>query len=93
MSSKKTKKKATNGNGHKARAPLGVSSVPIDKGIPVPSKNRWPFGSLEVGDSFAAPDTSRSAVASAMYQYKKRHGGAFLLRKTESGEYRVWRTA
>lgn len=66
----------------------------IDKGVPVPSNTigrpkHLPFNTMEVGDSFAAPN--RVSVAA-----QNTNGKQFLVRKvTENGvtQFRVWRVA
>jgi len=61
----------------------------IDKNIPVPSKTKYPFGALEIGDSFLAPDEGN--VRGAAVAYALRHRGyKFKTMKVDTG-IRVWR--
>lgn len=71
----------------------------IEKDIPIPPKRKespkWPFGILEVGDSFAlrdGPTVERQVSAMAAY-YKKRLGRQFTVRTMSDGTVRCWRTA
>lgn len=66
----------------------------IDHNIPLPGPRqsttlRFPFALLEVGDSFFVPG-DKNAVSPAAFQYAKRHGKKFTVRKVEGG-HRVWR--
>lgn len=66
--------------------------VQIDRGIPVPPRNRaerYPWEALEVGDSFLADGKRRpnTTVAIKTHAPKK-----FTIRKTAEG-WRVWRVA
>ena len=62
----------------------------IEKGIPIqPShKSKFPFGQMEVGDSFLCEMTPRAAS----YAYGKAHGMKFTTHKTPEG-FRCWRIA
>jgi hypothetical protein len=74
-----------------------MTQIKIDKGVPAPnehwSRNRvkYPFKSMEVGDSFFT-ETSRVAVTSAACGYARRNGVKFTTR-SENGGTRVWRIA
>jgi hypothetical protein len=64
----------------------------IEKSIPIPS--RYPFGQMEVGDSFVIPpEMNRSTVAVYAWRYAQQHGRKFTTRKMPDGTYRCWRTA
>jgi len=72
----------------------------IEKGIPIPERrrgnlggasNRYPFGQMEVGDSFFCPGAS-SSVEAAANLYGKRSDRKFSARYVEGGT-RIWRTA
>lgn len=65
----------------------------VEKGVPMPppTKGIYPFGSMEVGDSFEAKAT-RGAVSAAASDYGKRHGLKFSVRQID-GTIRVWRIA
>ena len=65
----------------------------IEKGVPVPPRNggrgapeKYPFSSMEVGDSFLAPEKAQSSTQSA----GKRLGMKFTSRKEADG-VRIWR--
>lgn len=69
-------------------------SIEIDKGIPIPipeakqgRPSKYPFGSMEVGDSFFAPSTSIGQTVSKMGKFL---GRKFICRTVEGGS-RVWR--
>jgi hypothetical protein len=66
----------------------------IEKGVPIPAKrtNRatgYPWGQMEVGDSFYAPG-KRSADFSAYRAAALKHGIRYTVRKEGDG-VRVWR--
>lgn len=55
-------------------------------------REKYKFGSMEVGDWFAvAPDKLRSARCAAS-AYGKRHGLEFVSRTDKDGVTRIWRT-
>lgn len=63
--------------------------IKIDKNIPMPASlgsTKWPFGNMEVGDSFEVPTKSIQQIISAMSWYGKRNKMKFSRRKN-----RVWR--
>lgn len=71
----------------------------IEKNVPVPPRNaainekarKYPFPSMEVGDSFTTEDTK---VRGAAYQWGTVNGGKkFSVRKQGDGSFRVWRIA
>lgn len=72
----------------------------IDKGVPIPKQETrgrrpiYPFGKLEVGDSFAVDIELRERIQAYAAQYKRYHGGGwdYVTRSNET-ETRVWRTA
>ena len=66
----------------------------IEKGIEMPTKTVYPFGTMEIGNSFEFPKDERTKVATAIanYQHKHQHksGARFSIRTT--GEtLRCWR--
>lgn len=69
----------------------------IDKNIPLPSErtSKYPVRQLELGESFFAPNISRTNIASSL-QYAAGLGRKFATRRvTEDGVrgLRVWRIA
>lgn len=70
----------------------------IEKNIPVPHssrgrKQRYPFGSMEPGDSFLLADKDLySKVRMSANGYGYRHGKRFVVRLVDEG-VRVWRAA
>lgn len=65
----------------------------VEKNVPLPGMHgnqRYPFDTMEVGDSFLA-DKPLAAQRSA-HQYGMRHGKKFVTR-TEAGGMRIWRIA
>jgi hypothetical protein len=71
----------------------------IRQDVPLPegARNRYPFGQLQVGDSFFVPDrTATSLRASAATYRKKNEGWNFTVRDAEvdgtTGAL-IWRTA
>jgi hypothetical protein len=68
----------------------------IEKNVPV-TDNRshravYPFGQLEVGDSFPLGNAILENVRAAASYYGTRHGKKFTVRKTPAGS-RCWRVA
>lgn len=69
-----------------------TSEVKVDKGIPVPVS--FPFSEMEVGDSFAVPESiKRTTVNVAAKRYADKHGGKFTVRLMPDRSYRCWRVA
>ena len=67
-----------------------VNCMKVEKNVPIP--NRYPFGEMEVGDSFAVPpSTSRNNVAASASRYGDKHKMKFTVRKYKDGAYRCWR--
>lgn len=66
----------------------------IDKNIPLPkSRNNYPLGDMEIGDSFFIPGATPARMGSAFANYKpKKFSGRTV---TEDGVKgcRVWRVA
>jgi hypothetical protein len=70
----------------------------IEKGVPIPPVNSqflsWPFGQMEVGDSFEVPLDKRERCRSAVSSYSRQHPGLkFTVQKTGDDTWRCWRTA
>ena len=62
----------------------------VEKQIPLPSK--FPFGQMEVGDSFAVPpEIKRSTVNVAAKRYGDKHGMQFTVRRMPDHSLRCWR--
>lgn len=75
--------------------------VQVENGIPIPetrgrggpgSKSKWPWYSIEVGQSFFIPDRTITGISSVAVHAGKRFGRKFVCR-TEKGGVRVWRVA
>lgn len=74
---------------------IDVSTVQIDKGMPMPGRKSpmdWTplLGRLEVGDSFLLPGAGKSAIGAAMKTFKDSTGKVLASRKVDGG-IRVWR--
>lgn len=75
-----------------------MSNYKVEKGVPMPSKSCFPFGEMEVGDSFLIPLDGNSVhktqmkVIQAARSYSSSIKGIFNIktRKTEEG-VRVFR--
>jgi len=67
--------------------------VNVDKDIPIPRARGYhflyPFGEMNVGDSFAW-EGDYDCLRAAASQYGRRHGMKFVTRKTRDG-LRCWR--
>lgn len=64
----------------------------VEDNVPVPTK--YPFATMQVGDSFELPEgVKRSTVSVAAHRFSKKHGGKFTVRLTEDRKLRCWRVA
>ena len=69
---------------------MHMSRPRIDKNVPIPK--RFPFESMEVGDSFALPaDAKRTAMSVAAMRYGRKHGMKFTIRQLADKTFRCWR--
>jgi hypothetical protein len=68
--------------------------VTIDKDVPLPpvTHSKYPWASLNVGDSFLTHFKSTNSAAACKSDAQKRTGFTFIVRLTSEG-VRVWRTA
>lgn len=91
------------------KPPTKFYTPPVDRDIPLPtpadrkprSKNqgaqiRWPFVSMEIGDSLLVPNWAEPSRATAYVVKAKRENQLpetfrIVIRETKQG-YRVWRT-
>jgi len=75
---------------------MAKTKFPIKDGEPVPHRKapniRYPWHSLEVGQSFLVPLDKRETVAAGATDFGKRHKRKFTIRTSPAG-VRVWRTA
>jgi hypothetical protein len=67
---------------------MNMNQPLIEKGVPIPG--RFPFGQMEVGDSFVIT-TKRSTAAVAARRYGDKHKMKFVTRKMPDGTVRCWR--
>lgn len=70
-----------------------TSDYEIEKDVPIPEvtgkgKSKYPFHSMEVGDSIFSESRS---IRQAAYAHARRNNKKFIVRYVEGG-YRVWRT-
>ena len=67
----------------------------LEKGIPIPPVSgltKWPFGEMEVGDSFTVPPETRERCRSAAASYARQHSGwTYTLQKVDAETWRCWR--
>ena len=71
----------------------------IDKNIPIPMSDRidgnakYPFGSMEVGDSFAIQNDKRTSVrlAARSWVLRRSLSWKFAVRLDTTGQLRCWR--
>jgi len=70
----------------------------IDKGVEIPDhgkckKSKYPFGKLEVGDSFLVGKDDVNSASSCAYNYAaKSKKGVKITRRKVAGGTRFWRT-
>lgn len=74
----------------------------IRDNIPLPSKasggksgvSKYPFGALDIGQSFVVGAESKVAIRSALTAFRKNHKDmSFATRVLEDGGVGIWRTA
>jgi hypothetical protein len=69
--------------------------IKIEKNVPIPKPrsnySKYPFGEMEVGDSFVVLDEDRTKIAPAVSWYGKRNNKKFTVRNLPDGVCRVWR--
>jgi hypothetical protein len=71
-----------------------MTTLEIHKDIGMPALRlvyQYPYGEMEIGDSFVVPVGKRRTVTNANYRAGKRLGRRFVSR-TEGDILRVWRT-
>lgn len=67
-----------------------MNEIKIDKEIPIPVRNKWPFASMQVGDSFAVSRDIKSRLYSAVYFARKQLGHKFVTKQV-GDIVRCWR--
>ena len=68
-----------------------VNKLEITNETPMPKmRNRYPYESMEVGDSFLVDNISMQLVCNYNYRANKRLDRKFIARRTDDG-IRVWR--
>jgi len=74
------------------KRPKESTGYVIEKDIPLPEfDSKYPFGKMEVGDSFALSLGDRSRVTSVATRYSKTEDVKFTIRKVSDTEARCWR--
>ena len=74
---------------------MAIQEIELSKGIELPKPRvvfAYPYGEMEVGDSFVVPAQYRAKVLNANYRAGKRLGRKFVAR-SEGVMLRVWRVA
>ena len=76
---------------------MNTLAITVDKNRPIPplTNRRYPFGQMEVGDSFWLPigqneEQTKNNIRCAASAYGRRKNMRFSVRKSEGG-LRVWR--
>jgi len=73
-----------------------MSEFKIEKNVEMPSRGVYPFGIMEIGDSFLFPASERARVTSASSVYAKKsaqkgNNMRFSVRRVDADTYRIWR--
>ena len=73
-----------------------MTDFKIEKNVPLPedrpAATKYPFGQMEVGDSFAVDPSQATRVRNAACYHARNHGAKFSILK--NGEkFRCWRIA
>lgn len=63
----------------------------IEGGVEVPGRVAYPLGEMEVGDSFVVSGELEESIRSASWQYGRRHGRRYAVRRDARGLLRCWR--
>jgi hypothetical protein len=73
-----------------------TTSYRLEKGVPLPTayagRKKYPFGEMEIGDSFSFKADELTRVRAAASYFGTRNGKKFSARKDGPG-CRCWRTA
>jgi len=68
-------------------------NLEVEKSVPLPEgKKRYPYASMDIGDSFFVGAGKLQVVCNANYRASKRLGMQFIARKEPEG-IRVWRVS
>jgi hypothetical protein len=67
-------------------------TIQIEKGVPMPARNKYPFAEMAVGDSFFVAGRSATEICGNISNARKKLGFKFTTRTVEGG-VRVWRAA
>ena len=68
-------------------------NLEVEKSVPLPAgKKRYPYSSMDIGDSFFVDSGKLQVVCNANYRASKRLGMQFIARKEAQG-VRVWRVS
>lgn len=70
--------------------------IEVESGIPAPTRHHltiFPFGELEVGNSFFAAGAKIGQVTGCAYAYSKTHRGLKFTARSVDGGVRCWRIA
>lgn len=80
--------------------PLKVAAsneTKIEKGVPLPSKvapnGRYPFGTMEIGDSFVVEEGAMKRTSAVGYAFAHTHAPKKFIFRREGDHYRCWRIA
>lgn len=77
-----------------AQSETGHQRVTLDKSVPYPGprrSKRFPFESMEVGDSFLTDIASKSIIYFHMKRYAPKRFVSRTVRETSGSGLRVWR--
>jgi hypothetical protein len=70
-----------------------MNEIEVSKSVPLPEpRRRYPYKSMEVGDSFLVPEGKLQVVCNANYRAGKQLERKFIARRENDG-VRVWRMA
>lgn len=67
--------------------------LPIGKPVPGGRPPKYPFASLEVGDSFGIDEKDVRSARFSSSRYASLLSREFLVGKDDNGNWRAWRTA
>lgn len=74
-----------------------MTDIKIEKGVPLLKKRygglKYPFGKMEVGDSFVFGPEGVDSCASSARTYAIKNNKKFAHRKLGDGRVRIWRIA
>ena len=68
--------------------------IQVEKNVPMPTtgmRNKYPWGAMEVGDSFRSAGSTVANLRASAYAFSRRNAGKKFAVRAEEGGARAWR--